>query len=446
MFHADLPYRAGAWSTNYQTNMGVVKLVVLVLSLFLAAVTAGDVTCESEYGGTCNLTSKTCYQDHQYDPCTSFVRSLNRPISSPPRCGECPGQQNTSGIGLQAQWVNVTASTYDSTFFNVHVSWGIYGVDTNLVQGFKVWLKQQSGDSDDPDLFNLGCVCLNASQRNYTFTYNSYLQYKQSGSHFLLAKVMMLPAHNQDANTKVKKIHFPRSCRDLPYDPIHCKPPEYGPPRNVQAYRSTCGLRENNSEEMSIRVSWDPPQVTSPYPDPLVYYVVVQDISHELSTFNFKTTNVHSASINHLNASLTYQANVITYVPCSIHSTGCSFPSNWVRVVPEPSSSSMAMPSSTTTVSDIIISTVPASTETSLSRAPPSGNNITEPASLSATPPSENNVAEPIAIASIAGVLLVALIIVIGIVIAVECLTYTKRHHGSVTRSGGHEKLIQFQI
>ena len=425
--------------------MGVVKLVVLVLSLLLAAVIAGDVTCKSEYGGTCNLTSKTCYQDHQYDRCTSFVRSLNRPISSPPSCGECPGEQSTSGYGMRAHWVNVTFSTYDSTYFNVHVSWGLYDSDVrqNLVQGFRVSLKEKV--NDELYQLNLGCVCLNASQRNYTFTYNSYLQYKPSGSHFLLAKVMMLPAHNQDTNTKVKKIHFPRSCRDLPYDPIHCKPPEYGPPRNVQAYRSTCDLVENNSGEMSIRVSWDPPQVTSPYPDPSVYYVVVQDIGHELSIFNFKTTNVHSASINHLNASLTYQANVITYVPCSIHSTGCSFPSNWVRVVPEPSSSPMAMPSSTTTVSNIIISTVTASTETSLSRAPPSGNNITEPPSLSTTPPSENNVTEPIAIASIAGVLLVALIIVIGIVIAVECLTYTKRHHGSVTRSDGHEKLIQFQ-
>ena len=426
--------------------MGVVKLVVLVLLLYLVAVTAGDVTCESEYGGTCNLTSKTCYQDHQYDRCTSFVRSLHHPISLlPPWCGECPGQPSTSGIGMQAQWVNVTFSTYDSKFFNVHVSWGIYDVDTNLVQGFKVWLKQQRGDSDDPDLSNLGCVCLNASQRNYTFTYNSYLQYKQSGSRFLLAKVMMFPAHSQDDNTKVKKIHFPRSCRDLPYDPIHCKPPEYGPPRNVQAYRSTCGLGENNSEEMSIRVSWDPPQVTSPYPDPSVYYV---DVDQELSIFNVKANNTQSVSIHHLNASLTYQVSVITYVPCSAGGNhGCSFSSNWVRVVPEPSSSPMAMPSSMTTVSDIIISTVTASpTETSLSRAPPSGNNITEPPSLSTTPPSENNVTEPIAIASIAGILLVALIIVIGIVIAVGCLTYTKRHHGSVTRSGGHEKLIQFQI
>ena len=428
--------------------MGVVKFVVLVFSLYLVAVTAGDVTCESEYGGTCNLTSKTCYQDLQYDPCTSFVRSRNRPLSSPPRCGECPGQQNTSGYGMQAQWVNVTASTYDSTYFSVHVSWGIYDVDTNLVQGFKVWLKQQSRDSDYPDHFDLGCVCLNASQKNYTFTYNSYFRYKPNANYFLLTKVRMLPALNQEDNIKTKKIDFPRSCRDLPYDPIHCKPPEYYPPRNVRAYRSTHSLGENNSEEMSIRVSWDPPQVTSPYPDPSVYYVLVQDINHELSIFNFKTTNAYSASINHLNAYLTYQANVITYVPCSAGgSHGCSFPSNWVKVVPEPSSSPMAMPSSTMTISDIIISTVTASpTETPLSRTPPSGNNITEPASLSVTPPSENNVAEPIAIASIAGVLLVAIIIVIGIVIAVECLTYTKRRYGSVTGSGGHEKLIQFQI
>ena len=330
---------------------------------------------------------------------------------------------------MQAQWVNVTASTYDSTFFNVHVSWGTYDVDTNLVQGFKVRLKQQRSDSDTPDLFDLGCVCLNASQKNYTFTYNSYFQYKPGYNYSLLAKVTMLPALNQEDNTKMKKIDFPRRCRDLPYDPIHCKPPEYDPPRNVQAYKSTRSLGENNSEEMSIRVSWDPPQVTSPYPDPTVYYVQVQDVSHELHVFSIKTNNTLSVSIHHLNASRAYQVSIITYVPCSTGGGfGCSLLSNWVRVVPEPSSSPMAMLSSVTTVSNIIISTV-----------------TTSPAAtpVSRTPLPEN-ITKPIAIASsIAGVLILTIIIAIGIVIARRCyLIYPKR---GFSRSTSDDSLISSQ-
>ena len=415
--------------------MGVVKFVVLVLLLYLVAVTAGDVTCESEYGGTCNLTSKTCYQDHQYDRCTSFVRSQNRPISSPPNCGECPGEQSTSGYGMQAQWVNVTASTYDSTYFNVHVSWGLHDSDVrqNLVQGFRVSLKEKV--NDELYQLNLGCVCLNASQRNYTFTYNDKFQYKTSGNFKLVARVMMLPldvqnndyVNAQEANTRIHTINFPRSCRDLPYDPIHCKPPEYNPPRNVLAYRSTCGLRENNTEEMSIRVSWNPPLVPSPYPDPSVYYVQVQNENDELNVFSIKTNNTQSVSIHHLNASLAYQVSIITYVPCSDGGNhGCSFPSNWDKVVPELSSSPMPMPSSTMMISNIIISTVTASpTETP----------------LSGIQTSENNITEPIAIASsIAGVLILAIIIAIGIVIATRCyLIYAKR---GVSRSSSYDNLI----
>ena len=424
----------GCGLRDYQTNMAA--LVVLVLSLCLVAVAAGDVTCESEYGGTCiiNLTSDTCYQNHQYDPCISNVyRSRNHTLPPKPSCGVCP-QQSSSGYEIQPRWVIVTASTYDSTYFNVHVSWGIYDEDSDLVEGFRVWLRQQRGGDTDPDLQNLGCVCLNASHRNHTFTYNGDLQYKKSGNYTLIAKVMMLPlvedgnsVESQEDNTKTNTTRFPSSCRDLPYDPIHCEPPEYGPPKNVHAYSSIHGLGGNNSEEMSIRVSWGPPQVTSPYPKPTVYYVQVQDVYRDFDVFNIKTNNTHSVSIHHLNASLTYGVSIVTYVPCSdgdIH--GCSFPSNWVKVVPEPSSSPIPMLPTTMAVSSIIISTVTASpTATPMSGALPSGSNITE----------------LIAIASIAGVLLLAIIITIGNLIAMTC---TKRNYSSVTRSGGHEKLIQF--
>ena len=414
--------------------MGVVKLVVLVFSLCLVAVAASDVTCESEYGGTCNLTSDTCYQDHQYDPCISNVyRSRNHPLPPKPSCGVCPRQQSSSGYAMQPQWVIVTASTYDSTYFNVHVSWGIYDrEDSDSVEGFRVRLRQQR-DGGAPDL--LGCVCLNASHRNYTFTYNGDLQYKTSGNYMLVAQVMMLPLDGnnvdpQGANTKTNTTRFPSTCRDLPYDPIHCEPPEYDPPKNVHAYSSIHGLG-GNSEEMSIRVSWGPPQVTSPYPQPTVYYVVVQDVNRDLRVFNVKTNNTHSVSIHHLNASLTHEVSIVTYVPCSVADHhGCSFPSNWVKVVPELSSSPVPMPSTTMAVSSIIISTVTASPT-----ATP----------LSGTLPSENNITEPIIIASsIAGVLILAIVVAIGIVIAMEWMTCTKRNYSSVTRSGGHEKLIQF--
>ena len=415
-------------------------LVVLVLSLCLVAVAAGDITCESEYGGTCNLTSNTCYQDHQYDPCILNVyRSRNHPLPPKPSCGVCPRQQSSSGYAMQARWVIVTASTFDSTYFNVHVSWGIYDEDSDLVEGFQVRLRQQrDGGCPDLDVQDFGCVCLNASHRNFTFTYNGDLQYKATGNCELIAQVTMLPLDGnsvdpQGANTKTNNTRFPSTCRDLPYDPIHCEPKEYHPPKNVHAYSSTHGLGENRSEEMSIRVSWDPPLVTSPYPQPTVYYVVVQDVNHDLRVFSIKTStnNTHSVSIHHLNASLTYEVSIVTYVPCSDGDHhGCSFPSNWVKVVPEPSSSPVPMPSTTMAVSSIIISTVTASpTATPLSGAPPSGNNITEPIVIAS---------------SIAGVLILAIVVAIVIVIAMECFTCTKRNYSSVTRSGGHEKLIQF--
>ena len=326
---------------------------------------------------------------------------------------------------MQPQWVIVTASTFDSTYFNVHVSWGIYDRDDgDLVEGFRVRLRQQQS-GHDLDIQDLGCVCLNASHRNYTFTYNGDLQYKTSDNYMLVAQVMMLPLDGnnvdpQGTNTKKNNTRFPSTCRDLPYDPIHCEPPEYDPPKNVHAYSSIHGLGGNNSEEMSIRVSWGPPQVTSPYPQPTVYYVQVQDASHDLRVFNVKTNNTHSVSIHHLNESLTYNVNIVTYVSCSDGDhRGCSFPSNWVKVVPEPSSSPIPMPSTTMAVSSIIISTVTASpTATPLSGALPSGNNITEPIVIAS---------------SIAGVLILAIVVAIVIVIARKCLTYSKRDFTKVS-------------
>ena len=418
--------------------MGVVELVVLVFSLCLVAVAASDVTCESEYRGTCNLTSNTCYHDHQYDPCISNVyRSRNHPLPQKPNCGVCP-QQSSSGYEIQPRWVIVTASTYDSTYFNVHVSWDIYDEDSDLVEGFRVRLGQQrDGGGPDLDVRNFSCVCLNASHRNFTFTYNRDLQYKKSGNYELIAQVMMLPlvkdgnsVESQEANTKTNNTRFPSSCRDLPYDPIHCEPPEYGPPKNVHAYSSTLGLGGNNSEEMSIRVSWGPPQVTSPYPKPTVYYVQVQDASHDLCVFNVKTNNTHSVSIHHLNASLTYNVNIVTYVPCCAGGHhGCSFPSNWVKVVPEPSSSPIPMLPTTMSVSSIIISTVTASpTATPLSRAPPSGNNITEPIVIAS---------------SIAGVLILAIFVAVGIVIASrKCFTCRSSSYDSLPQSEDRQIVI----
>ena len=366
------------------TKMGLFEVVVLVFSLYLTTVIADEVTCESENGGTCNVAGAGCYRDAI--PCSLPSRSV--PTQNTPACtnGVCSVQQDSGTSCNVAESVHITASTFDSDFFNVHVSWSVY--EGYPVHGFRVRLKQQFNNASDPDYLDLGCVCLNASQRNYSFYMLQYMPNYQ-----LLAQVSMLPCEIQ-FRTSVPIIPFPAGCLDLPYDPIHCRLPTYSSPRNVRAYRS---IGENT--EKGILISWEPPIVPSPYPEPTMYYVEVNN--HDLDGPIFKTNNTTSVSVHHLNASTTYQVRVTTYVPCSgaPDRFGCKYGS-WVQVMSEPSSS-IILPT------PMLSSTVVAMT----TESPPHSSRI---------PPSGNNIVIPVA-SSVAGALLLVIVIAISIVIASKC-------------------------
>ena len=368
----------GKRSTNYltalpvlaTTKMGLFEVVVLVFSLYLTTVIADEVTCESESGGTCNLAGANCYQYACSLPSSSV------PTQNTPACtnGVCSVQQDSGTSCNVPESVNITASTFNLEFFNVHVSWSVY--EGYPVHGFRVRLKQRFNTASDPHYSDLGCVCLNASQRNYSFYKLQYMQ-----SYQLLAQVSMLPC----ASVKSSVIPFPAGCLDLPYDPIHCSLPAYNSPRNVRAYRSI----GENSTEKSILISWEPPIVPSPYPEPTMYYIKVNN--HDLGGPILKTNNTTSVSVHHLNASTTYQVSIATYVPCSGAPDNfvCKYGS-WVQVMSEPSSS-------------IILPT------------PMLSSTVLIP--LSGTPPSGNNIVIPVA-SSLAGALLLVIVIAISIVIA----------------------------
>ena len=368
------------------TNMGLFEVVVLVFSLYLTTVIADEVTCESESGGTCNLAGAGCYRDAI--PCSLPSRSV--PTQNTPACtnGVCSVQQDTSCSVPKS--VQITASTFDSDFFNVHVSWSVY--ERYPGHGFRVRLKQRYNNDTDPDYLDLGCVCLNASQRNYSFYMLQYMP-----NYHLLAQVSMLPC----AQVKSSEIPFPAGCLDLPYDHIHCRLPAYNSPRNVRAYRSI----GENSVEKSILISWEPPIVPSPYPEPTMYYVEVNN--HDLGGPILKTNNTTSVSVHHLNASITYQVRVTTYVPCSgapADRFGCKYGS-WVQVMSEPSSSIiLPTPMLSSTVVAMTTESPPHSSVIPQSRIPPSGNNIVIPVA-----------------SSVAGALLLVIVIAISIVIATKC-------------------------
>lgn len=407
--------------------MWLFKVVVLVFSLYLATVVADEVTCESESGGTCNLASYNCRIEHADDNCTSASRSLNRPIPSTPVCGECPGQVNSSSPPMVPILVNVSASPFDSYYFNVHVSWSVYQEDYEAIQGFRVRLKQRNRDDNDADRWSDGCVCLNATQRNYSFTYNQHFQYVNN--YYLSAEVMILPvrsarSEDEELNTRTAIMPFPSSCYALPYDPIHCRLQLYSSPRNVRAYRSI--HRMETSTEKSIRISWEPPE--SQHPEPTMYYVQVND--HDVSGYNyiFKTTNTTSVSVHHLNTSIMYQVRVRTYVPCSGPPSyfGCSFATSWVQVMSEPSSSTIPpipMLSSTmvteSTPSSTLVAMTTASTPSSTVVAMTTVSTHSPVIPESGTPPSGNNIAIPVA-GSVGGALLVVIIVLISIIIAVK--------------------------
>ena len=383
-------------STNYltalpvlaTTEMGLFEVVVLVFSLYLTTVIADEVTCESENGGTCNVAGAGCYRDAIR--CSLPSRSVP-PTQNTPACtnGVCSVQQDSGTSCNVPESVNITASTFNSDFFNVHVSWSVY--EGYPGHGFRVRLKQRFNTFIDPDYLDLGCVCLNASQRNYSFYKLQYMPNYQ-----LLAQVSMLPA----PCVKSSVIPFPASCLDLPYDPIHCRFPAYNSPRNVRAYRSI----GENSTEKSILISWEPPIVPSPYPEPTMYYVEVSN--HDLGGPILKTNNTTSVSVHHLNASTTYQVRVTTYVPCSgaRDRFGCKYGS-WVQVMSEPSSSIiLPTPMLSSTVVAMTTESPPHSSVIPRSRIPPSGNNIVIPVA-----------------SSVAGALLLVIVIAISIVIASKC-------------------------
>lgn len=391
--------------------MWLFKVVVLVFSLYLATVEADEVTCESESGGTCNLASYNCRIEHTDDNCTSASRSLNRPIPSTPVCGECPGQVNSGSPPMVPILVNVSASPFDSYYFNVHVSWSVHQEDYEAIQGFRVRLKQRNRDDNDPDRWSDGCVCLNATQRNYSFTYNQHFQYVNN--YYLSAEVMILPvrsarSEDEEVNTRTAIMPFPSSCYALPYDPIHCRLPLYSSPRNVRAYRSI--HRMETSTEKSIRILWEPP--VSTFPEPTMYYV---EVNHDLSGHIFKATNTTSVSVHHLNTSVIYQVQVRTYVPCSGPPSyfGCSFANSRVQVMSEPSSSTiLPMPMFSSTM---VTESTPSSTMVAMTTVSTPSPVIPK----SGTPPSGNNIAIPVA-GSVGGALLVVIIVLISIIIAVK--------------------------
>jgi len=418
--------------------MGIFNVVVLVFSLYLATVVADEVTCESESGGTCNLASHNCFIEHEYDNCTLFRRSRNHLVPFAPECGECPGQQNVSEVSMIPLYVDVSASTFDSSYFNVHVSWGV--AEGDPVQGFQVRLEQRHDDVPDPDLKNLGCICLNASQRNYTFTHNIALSYLSS--YKLRAEVMILPkSYHADHRVIVKtgEVAFPSSCRDLPYDPIHCRPPPYSQCTDVRAYRSIHRMEGTNTEK-SIKISWEPPTVSSPYPEPTMYYVEVND--YDVGGYIFKTANTTSVSVHHLNTSIMYQVGVHTYVPCSGSPSlfGCGFAS-WVDVMSEPSSSTFPpMPMLSSTMVAMTTELTPSSTVVAMvAESNPSSTMVamvteSTPSPVlqgSGTLPSGSNIVIPV-VSSVAGALLVVIVILISITIARKRWVRKQSRYGSL--------------
>jgi len=409
--------------------MWLFKVVVLVFSLYLPTVAADEVTCESESGGTCDLASNDCRIEHanDTDSCALTSRSLNHPIPNTPACtnGECPGQPDSSSCSVPTS-VHVWASVFDSNYFNVHVSWSV--PEGYPVYGFQVALRQRFLTTNDPDWFDIGCVCLDASQRNYTFNYNNHLVYKEG--YQLLARVSMLPCGEYTTDT----MPFPSSCYALPYDLIHCRLPPYSSPTNVRAYRSIHHME--TSMEKSIQISWEPPE--SQYPEPTMYYVQVND--QDLGGYIFKATNTTSVSVHHLNISVMYQVRVRTYVPCSgpLNSHGCSFATSWVQVMSEPSSSTilpMPMFSSAmvaeSTPSSTLVATTTASTPSSAMVAMTTVSTPSPVLPESKTPPSGNNIAIPVA-GSVGGALLVVIIVLISIIIAVKRRVHKQSRYESL--------------
>ena len=118
---------------------------------------------------------------------------------------------------------------------------------------------------------------------------------------------------------------WPQTCLDfLPsYNSKTCTPPLYGPPTNVRIQTSPYHDNITKNTAMQLHLSWEPPNITSLFPAPNVYYITIEDVNGT-RMYHFRAVKATNITILSLNSSMKYNVFVSAYVPCSGLATGTS--------------------------------------------------------------------------------------------------------------------------
>ena len=308
-------------------NLVYVLQFVLPIAVNNLAVFGSEISCEvsEATNGSCVRTVNQCRNEHDGETQQCFGEwpteaQSNCPlVDDQPIGNDCPNYRDPDGVigdtstGVVPTSVKLKAYPIypgPGQLYRLHVSWSPssdFATDTNL-QGYQVKLKYD-GDRTP----TAGCVCKNYTETEHNFTL-SYADQRQ-----LRVTVISYPGIS-DTHAYETVFSVPKSCYNLPYDPIHCGPPRYGKPSNIQVHST---LTSNGT--MSAKISWGPPQFdastypdSSEYPTPSTYYLYLDRWNARWEHIAiFIANNTEVVSIHSLNITDDLYLQVQAYVNCS---------------------------------------------------------------------------------------------------------------------------------
>ena len=283
------------------------------------------------------------------DPQVSWCDALEGGFGVPAPCSSSfvlPDDVSLDPIGP----INATFYSVTPALFAVNVSWVHH---SNPTQGYRLRITNR----DSPSFNTIICLCIdNPNTTSIELFHEHFFEYNEEENFDLEFSVILEP-QSLDGNEYMSKSQrdWPRSCLDILHTNSSCGLAKYPSPRNLSAYYDP-------SDNQTISLSWNYPLV----PLPTAFYIGVYNVQGDLHSFLIENTSRETNVVVEMIEATPYVIIVVTpYLRCSGLADGkiglgCGY-SSFINPTPTMSTttSSIPMPSSSSSLSTILPTTTP---------------------------------------------------------------------------------------